>query len=181
MPTTPSGIPEQPARTLFSTLSPGSARNLADTLRDERTGGLLLLAGAIVALLWANLAPGSYQAVSGTVLGPAALHLDLTVAHWAADGLLAVFFFVVGLELKRELVVGEVLEQERGAQLVDVARQPPARGGGRGGGVGRRGRVLGGRGRGGVLGAGHGVASGFGSGPASSGRRRGAEGQSCSR
>ena len=108
MPTTPSGIPEQPARTLFSTLSPGSARNLADTLRDERTGGLLLLAGAIVALLWANLAPGSYQAVSGTVLGPAALHLDLTVAHWAAAGLLAVFFFVVGLELKRELVVGEL-------------------------------------------------------------------------
>jgi len=99
---------ERPSRTLFSALSPGSERNLADTLRDERTGGLLLLAGALAALLWANLAPESYRAVSGTVIGPAALHLDLDVAHWAADGLLAIFFFVVGLELKREIAVGEL-------------------------------------------------------------------------
>lgn len=107
MPTSPT-TPERPARTLFAALTPGSERNLADTLRDERVGGLLLLAGAVVALLWANLAPTSYQDVSGTVLGPAALHLDLDVAHWAADGLLAIFFFVVGLELKREMVVGEL-------------------------------------------------------------------------
>ncbi|MFC8192569.1 Na+/H+ antiporter NhaA [Cellulomonas sp. NPDC057328] len=99
--------PTEP-RTLFSALTPGGERNLADTLRDERTGGILLLAGAVVALLWANLAPDSYQAVSGTVVGPAALHLDLDLAHWAADGLLAIFFFVVGLELKREMVVGEL-------------------------------------------------------------------------
>ncbi|MCC2336433.1 Na+/H+ antiporter NhaA [Cellulomonas wangsupingiae] len=107
MPTDQPGT-ERPARTLFAALSPGSERNLADTLRDERTGGLLLLAGALAALLWANLAPESYRAVSGTVIGPAALHLDLDVAHWAADGLLAVFFFVVGLELKREIAVGEL-------------------------------------------------------------------------
>ncbi|WP_243738210.1 Na+/H+ antiporter NhaA [Cellulomonas shaoxiangyii] len=109
MPTPPSGIPAQrPARTLFSALTPGGERNLADTLRDERIGGMLLLVGAVVALLWANLAPASYEAVSGTVVGPAALHLDLDLAHWAADGLLAIFFFVVGLELKREMVVGEL-------------------------------------------------------------------------
>ncbi|MBO3087982.1 Na+/H+ antiporter NhaA [Cellulomonas dongxiuzhuiae] len=108
MPTSPSGSPQRPTRTLFSALSKGSERNLADTLRDERTGGLLLLAGAVAALLWANLAPDSYRAVSGTVVGPAALHLDLDLAHWAADGLLAIFFFVVGLELKREIVVGEL-------------------------------------------------------------------------
>ncbi|MBO0899149.1 Na+/H+ antiporter NhaA [Cellulomonas sp. zg-ZUI22] len=111
MPTTPSGAPApapRPARTLFGSLSAASERNLADTLRDERIGGLLLLAGAVAALLWANLAPESYRAVSGTVIGPAALHLDLDVAHWAADGLLAIFFFVVGLELKREMVVGEL-------------------------------------------------------------------------
>lgn len=108
MPTPPPGPPARPTRTLFSGLTPGSERNLADTLRDERTGGLLLLAGAVVALLWANLAPESYRAVSGTVVGPAALHLDLDLAHWAADGLLAIFFFVVGLELKREIVVGEL-------------------------------------------------------------------------
>ncbi|WP_309133574.1 Na+/H+ antiporter NhaA [Cellulomonas sp.] len=109
MPT--SSAPTPPARTtrtLFSALTPGGERNLADTLRDERTGGLLLLAGAVAALLWANLAPDSYAAVAGTHVGPASIHLDLDIAHWAADGLLAVFFFVVGLELKREMVVGEL-------------------------------------------------------------------------
>ncbi|ADG75974.1 Na+/H+ antiporter NhaA [Cellulomonas flavigena DSM 20109] len=104
--TPPDGGPQH--RTLFSALSPGGERNLADTLRDERTGGMLLLAGALLALLWANLAPASYGAVSGTVVGPAALHLDLDVAHWASDFLLAIFFFVVGVELKREMVVGEL-------------------------------------------------------------------------
>lgn len=108
MPAPPPATPERPARHLFAALSPGGLRNVTDTLRDERTGGLLLLAGAVAALLWANLAPDAYRAVSGTVVGPAALHLDLDLAHWAADFLLAIFFFVVGLELKRELVVGEL-------------------------------------------------------------------------
>ena len=49
-----------------------------------------------------------YEAVSDTVVGPAALHLDLTLATWATDGLLAIFFFVIGLELKREIVAGEL-------------------------------------------------------------------------
>ncbi|AEE47498.1 Na+/H+ antiporter NhaA [Cellulomonas fimi] len=93
---------------LFAALTPGGERNLLDTLREERTGGLLLLAGTAVALVWANLAPASYTALSSTVVGPAALHLDLTLAQWATDGLLAVFFFVVGLELKREVVAGEL-------------------------------------------------------------------------
>lgn len=93
---------------LFAALTPGGERNLLDTLREERTGGLLLLVGTAVALLWANLAPASYTALSSTVVGPAALHLDLTLAQWATDGLLAVFFFVVGLELKREVVAGEL-------------------------------------------------------------------------
>ncbi|GEM00403.1 Na+/H+ antiporter NhaA [Cellulomonas terrae] len=97
-----------PARRLFAALSPGAERNLLDTLRGERVGGSLLLAGTVVALLWANLAPASYTAVSDTVVGPAALHLDLTLATWATDGLLAIFFFVVGLELKREIVAGEL-------------------------------------------------------------------------
>jgi NhaA family Na+:H+ antiporter len=54
-----------------------------------------------------------------TVVGPAALHLDLTLAQWATDGLLALFFFVVGLELKRELVVGEL--STRSQALLPVA------------------------------------------------------------
>ena len=57
-----------------------------------------------LALLWANLAQDSYRDAwdTGTAIGPAWLHLDLTLGDWAADGLLAIFFFVAGMELKRE-------------------------------------------------------------------------------
>lgn len=103
----------RPAERLFATLTPGGERNLADTLREERTGGVLLLLGTVVALTWANAWPTSYHEVSDTVIGPAALHLDLTVAGWATDGLLAIFFFVVGLELKREIVAGELRDPRR--------------------------------------------------------------------
>lgn len=78
-------------------------------LRTETVGGIVLLAAAAIAVLWAN-SPWSnvYRAIRDTVVGPAVLHLDLTLAQWATDGLLAIFFFVVGLELKRELVTGEL-------------------------------------------------------------------------
>lgn len=76
---------------------------------SETTGGVLLLGAAMLGLLWAN-SPwrASYAALSATVVGPAALHLDLPLSVWAADGLLAVFFFVVGVELKHELVAGSL-------------------------------------------------------------------------
>jgi NhaA family Na+:H+ antiporter len=107
--TTPT--PPSAPRRLFDALSPGGERNLLDTLRGERTGGVLLLIGALVALVWANSPwSGAYTAVSETVVGPAALHLDLSLAGWATDGLLAIFFFVVGVELKREIVTGELRE-----------------------------------------------------------------------
>jgi NhaA family Na+:H+ antiporter len=83
---------------------------LTEYLRQETTGGKLLLAATAAALLWANLAGGSYQAVwqTGVAIGPAWLHLDLPLAGWVADGLLAIFFFVAGLEVKRELTIGEL-------------------------------------------------------------------------
>jgi NhaA family Na+:H+ antiporter len=92
---------------LFSELTPGGRRNVLDTLRAETTGGVLLLVGAAIAIIWAN-SPWheAYEALREIRFGPAALHLDLTVHAWAADGLLAIFFFVVGLELKREIVTG---------------------------------------------------------------------------
>ncbi len=113
-------ISPRPLTRLLARPSVGAERNLRDTLRDERTGGVLLLVGALAALVWANASPGTYRAVSDTVVGPAALHLDLSLAHWASDGLLAIFFFVVGLELKREMVVGE-LRHVRTAVLPAVA------------------------------------------------------------
>ena len=54
-------------------------------------------------------------------VGPAALHLDLTLGTWAADGLLAIFFFVAGLELKREFVAGDLREPRRAALPVAAA------------------------------------------------------------
>jgi NhaA family Na+:H+ antiporter len=81
---------------------------VADALRAETVGGVLLLLAAVVALIWANTAHHSYEAASDFHVGPAALGLHLSIGHWAADGLLAVFFFVAGIELKRELIVGEL-------------------------------------------------------------------------
>ncbi|WP_158373482.1 Na+/H+ antiporter NhaA [Cellulosimicrobium cellulans] len=108
MPHTPPPAEESRSR-LFGALTPGGLANLLDTLRAERTGGVLLLIGAVVALLWANSPwSASYTTISETVVGPAALHLDLSIASWATDGLLAIFFFVVGVELKREIVDGEL-------------------------------------------------------------------------
>src|SRR5690606_26598798 len=70
---------------------------------------------------WAN-SPWreDYTAVSRAVLGPASLGLDLTLASWAADGLLAVFFFAVGVELKHEFVAGS-LRRPREAAVPMVA------------------------------------------------------------
>ncbi|MFI2753644.1 Na+/H+ antiporter NhaA [Cellulomonas sp. P22] len=100
---------DRPVQRLFQRLTAREESQLLATLREERTGGFLLLLGAVVALVWANSPWAStYDELLGTVVGPSALHLDLTVAAWATDGLLAIFFFVVGLELKREFVDGEL-------------------------------------------------------------------------
>jgi NhaA family Na+:H+ antiporter len=86
-----------------------AATEVVRFLRTEQIGGLILLAATTLALIVANSPlAGAYQRVATTRLGPHAPHLDLTVADWAKDGLLAVFFVVAGLELKRELVVGEL-------------------------------------------------------------------------
>jgi NhaA family Na+:H+ antiporter len=90
-------------------------------LRRESTGGILLIIAAAAALLVANLAPVFYAELihthlGGTVFG---LNLDLSLAHWAAEGLLAVFFFMVGLELKREFVAGDLSSPK--TALVPVA------------------------------------------------------------
>lgn len=78
-------------------------------LRTETTGGLILLGATAIALLWANSPIDDvYRALRDFRLGPEFLHLNLTIGDWAKDGLLALFFFVAGLELKRELVVGEL-------------------------------------------------------------------------
>ncbi|MEV4944226.1 Na+/H+ antiporter NhaA [Streptomyces sp. NPDC053755] len=97
-------------------------RIVADALRAETVGGVLLLVAAVAALVWANTPIGdSYTSVQNFHLGPAALGLDLSLQHWAADGLLAVFFFVAGIELKRELVAGELRDPKAAALPVIAA------------------------------------------------------------
>jgi NhaA family Na+:H+ antiporter len=92
---------------LFDRPPPAERSWLLRALRGETVGGLLLLIGALLALLWANSPWGdAYANLVNWTIGPEALHLNLTLGTWAADGLLAVFFFVAGLELKHELVHG---------------------------------------------------------------------------
>jgi NhaA family Na+:H+ antiporter len=82
---------------------------VARTLRTETAGGLILLVAAAVALVWANTPwAASYARIRDFHVGIPALGLDLSVGHWTADGLLTIFFLVAGIELKRELVAGEL-------------------------------------------------------------------------
>lgn len=98
--------------------------SVADLLRRDAVGGFLLLGAALLALIWAN-SPwgGGYEALGETQVGADVfgLHLDLSLSAWAADGLLAIFFFVVGLELKREFVAGDLRDPRRAALPIAAA------------------------------------------------------------
>ncbi|MEU0118852.1 Na+/H+ antiporter NhaA [Streptomyces bobili] len=98
------------SRSYFLGLLPLPERQaVARALRTETVGGLVLLVAAVVALVWANSPwSGAYEEIRDFHFGVPALGLDLSVGHWTADGLLAVFFLVAGIELKRELVLGEL-------------------------------------------------------------------------
>ncbi|CAM5319847.1 Na+/H+ antiporter NhaA [Streptomyces avidinii] len=96
-------------RIVFGLMPWPERQAIASALRTETVGGLVLLAAAVIALIWANTPfSGAYEAIRDFHFGIPALGLDLSVGHWTADGLLAVFFLVAGIELKRELVVGEL-------------------------------------------------------------------------
>jgi len=107
---------------LFGRGSWTEASRIASVLRKETVGGVLLLVGTVIALVWANSPwAGAYETLRDTRIGPASLHLDLPLATWAADGLLAIFFFVAGLELKREFVAGDLRDARRAALPVAAA------------------------------------------------------------
>lgn len=109
---------------LFARGSWSETSRITSILRKETVGGALLLLAAAAALVWAN-SPWSaaYDRLGDFHVGTddLGLHLDLSLGGWAADGLLAIFFFVVGLELKREFVAGDLRDPGRAALPVAAA------------------------------------------------------------
>jgi len=98
-------------------------RPLQEFVRTETTGGLLLLAAAVAALVWVNLPNDSYVDFwrNHVVVDLNFVNLNLTLGEWVNDGLMAIFFFVVGLEIKRELLRGELADVRRATLPVAAA------------------------------------------------------------
>jgi NhaA family Na+:H+ antiporter len=109
---------------LFTRGSWSETSRISAILRKETVGGALLLAAAAIALIWANSPWSSaYHSLRELRVGSDdfGLHLNLSLGGWAADGLLAIFFFVVGLELKREFVAGDLRDPGRAALPIAAA------------------------------------------------------------
>jgi len=83
----------------------------------QASGGILLLAATVAALLWANLGGQSYHHFFETRLAVSfgSFELAKTLGHWINDALMVIFFFVVGLEIKRELIIGELSSPRKAA------------------------------------------------------------------
>src|SRR5437868_3629311 len=107
---------ESSAQTAPYTGKTAWARNLAAPVRDflstETGGAVVMLAAAVIALVWANTASHSYETLWSTDLsiriGGGSVSTDLR--HWINEGLMTFFFLVVGLEVKREVDLGELRE-----------------------------------------------------------------------
>jgi Na+:H+ antiporter, NhaA family len=100
----------------------GEVLRIGAILRKETVGGILLVAAAVIALIWANSpVAASYFALRDFRIGYEPWHLELSLGAWAADGLLAIFFFLVGLELKREFVAGDLRQISKSVVPVAAA------------------------------------------------------------
>ncbi|MGV8968877.1 MAG: Na+/H+ antiporter NhaA [Microbacteriaceae bacterium] len=110
-----SNLPSSPNKRRI--LGRGSYANVVyvgEILRRETIGGVILVAMAVIAVVWANSpVADSYFALREYKFGFEPWQLDLSLGKWAADGLLAIFFFLVGLELKREFVAGDLRNPAR--------------------------------------------------------------------
>ncbi|WP_125100328.1 Na+/H+ antiporter NhaA [Leucobacter chromiireducens] len=109
-PSTKSSIPgaERPRRRrILSLVSKREAARVSRLLRAEVVGGVIVMIAALLGFLAANSPfADAYFGLREAKIGPESLGLNISVGHWASDGLLAIFFFMVGLELKREFVSG---------------------------------------------------------------------------
>ncbi|MFE2656310.1 MULTISPECIES: Na+/H+ antiporter NhaA [unclassified Brevibacterium] len=117
-----SAVPNPTDPTPSTVTAPPARERLARVLKHDAVGGILLLAATAAALIIANSpAADWYETVRSTKFGPEALKLNLSASSWASDGLLAIFFFVVGLELKEEFVAGKLRNPKTAAVPVAAA------------------------------------------------------------
>lgn len=93
------------------------------SMGPSRTGALLLVAGTLLAIVWANASHETYETFWDTrlTIGVADLNLDFTLHALVNDALMAVFFFTVGLEVRREFSIGELTSWSRGVVPVVAA------------------------------------------------------------
>ncbi len=109
--------------TAFSRGTYSEYSRISEILRKESLGGFILLAATALAIILSNSPlSDTYFGVRDTELGfdiPGFHHLVMAVNHWAADGLLVVFFFLTGLELKKEFVIGDL--RDPGRAIVPIA------------------------------------------------------------
>ena len=111
-----------PPRTFLGRLPLPERTFLGDVLRQETTGGVLLLMAAVLGIVAANSGfAEAYESLAAFKVGPAALDLHISIEYWASDGLLAIFFFIAGLELKRELLVGSLSDRREAVLPVAAA------------------------------------------------------------
>src|SRR5262245_57379380 len=89
---------------------------MSTSSKSETLGGVVMLGAAVVALVWVNSAVGeSYHALFSSVFGfsLAGLELRKSLELWISDALMAIFFLLVGLEIKREMLVGQLSNRDR--------------------------------------------------------------------
>jgi NhaA family Na+:H+ antiporter len=117
------GMPSPPGRTRH-TLVRRLVLPFQEFFRAESASGIVLLACAAAALIWANSPwAESYFQLWEThlVVGGGPIQLDYSLHYWINDGLMAVFFFMVGLEIKREVLVGELASPKQAALPIAAA------------------------------------------------------------
>ncbi|MDP9378626.1 MAG: Na+/H+ antiporter NhaA [Chloroflexota bacterium] len=97
---------------------------ISEFMHEEASGGIVLMLCAIAALIWANSPwADAYTSLWQTrvTIGPEGYDISKDLLHWINDGLMAVFFFVVGLEIKREVLVGELASLRQAALPIAAA------------------------------------------------------------
>jgi NhaA family Na+:H+ antiporter len=112
-------VPPPPPTPIERVLSP-----FARFARTESAGGIVLIAATLVAIAWANSPWGAaYEHLWETTVtvGAGRYALSYPLHYWINDGLMAVFFFLVGLEIKREFLVGELASLKRAALPIAAA------------------------------------------------------------